>query len=193
MDTVLDNERTKLKNQVVMYRQLIGKLHEEISELERDKFKYAKAAGDANQQYYDSLEQVKVKTSLITKLQKKNLEIEAKLKASQNLYETGRADRNLYCKNVNEMQEEIEALRMRFKRMLAQISTLKEEIMSKEESIIRTTKQKNELQDKNTKLGEDIKKISDNISASEKMIKTQDADIARLKYVILEAEAEKQK
>lgn len=82
---------------------------------------------------------------------------------------------------------------MRFKRMLAQISTLKEEIMSKEESIIRTTKQKNELQDKNTKLGEDIKKISDNISASEKMIKTQDADIARLKYVILEAEAEKQK
>ena len=176
-----------------MYRQLIGKLHEEISELERDKFKYAKAAGDANQQYYDSLEQVKVKTSLITKLQKKNLEIEAKLKASQNLYETVRADRNLYCKNVNEMQEEIEALRMRFKRMLAQISTLKEEIMSKEESIIRTTKQKNELQDKNTKLGEDIKKISDNISASEKMIKTQDADIARLKYVILEAEAEKQK
>ena len=134
-----------------------------------------------------------MKTSLITKLQKKNLEIEAKLKASQNLYETVRADRNLYCKNVNEMQEEIEALRMRFKRMLAQISTLKEEIMSKEESIIRTTKQKNELQDKNTKLGEDIKKISDNISASEKMIKTQDADIARLKYVILEAEAEKQK
>ena len=56
MDTVLDNERTKLRNQVVMYRQLIGKLHDEINELERDKYKYAKAAGDANQQYYDSLE-----------------------------------------------------------------------------------------------------------------------------------------
>lgn len=115
------------------------------------------------------------------------------MKASQNLYETVRADRNLYCKNVNEMQEEIEALRMRFKRMLAQISTLKEEIMSKEDSIIRTTRQKNELQDKNKDLDNDIKKISDNIGASDKMIKTQDADIARLKYVILEAEAEKQK
>lgn len=130
---------------------------------------------------------------MITKLQKKNLEIEAKLKASQNLYETVRADRNLYCKSVNDMQEEIEALRMRFKRMLAQISTLKEEIMSKEESIIRTTKYKNEQQLLVQGLAGDIKKISDNIAASEKMIKTQDADIARLKYVILEAEAEKQK
>ena len=65
--------------------------------------------------------------------------------------------------------------------------------MSKEESIIKTTKDKNALQDKNKGLAGDIKKIEDNIAASEKMIKTQDADIARLKYVILEAEAEKQK
>ena len=38
-----------------------------------------------------------------------------------------------------------------------------------------------------------IEKIKNNISSSEKMIKTQDSDIARLKYVILEAESEKQK
>ena len=67
-DAMLENEKTKLKNQSQLYVQLIRKLHNEIAELEKDKFKYAKAAGDANQQYYDSLEQVKVKNTLITKL-----------------------------------------------------------------------------------------------------------------------------
>ena len=39
----------------------------------------------------------------------------------------------------------------------------------------------------------DIEKISRNIKSSEEMIKTQESDIARLKYVISEAESEKQK
>ena len=39
----------------------------------------------------------------------------------------------------------------------------------------------------------DITKISRNIKSSEEMIKTQESDIARLKYVISEAESEKQK
>ena len=39
----------------------------------------------------------------------------------------------------------------------------------------------------------DIQKIEKNIESSEDMIKTQESDIARLKYVISEAESEKQK
>jgi len=39
----------------------------------------------------------------------------------------------------------------------------------------------------------DIQKILRNIASSEEMIKTQESDIARLKYVISEAESEKQK
>ena len=39
----------------------------------------------------------------------------------------------------------------------------------------------------------DITKITRNIKSSEEMIKTQESDIARLKYVISEAESEKQK
>ena len=39
----------------------------------------------------------------------------------------------------------------------------------------------------------DITKITRNIKSSEEMIKTQESDIARLKYVISKAESEKQK
>jgi septal ring factor EnvC (AmiA/AmiB activator) len=42
-------------------------------------------------------------------------------------------------------------------------------------------------------LKEDISKIERNVSNAEEMIKTQDKDIARLKFVISEAEGEKQK
>ena len=43
----------------------------------------------------------------------------------------------------------------------------------------------------NAKLESDIERITRHIESSEEMIKTQENDIARLKYVISEAEAEK--
>jgi len=63
------------------------------------------------------LEQVKLKNNLITKLQKKNVEQEARLKQQLNLYEAVRSDRNLYSKNLLEAEEEIAELKMKFKQM----------------------------------------------------------------------------
>ena len=60
------------------------------------------------------------------------MEFDVKLKNSQSLYENVRSDRNLHSKNLMEAQEEIDGLRMKFRRMLSQISSTKEEIMSKE-------------------------------------------------------------
>ena len=45
---------------------------------------------------------MKLKNNLITKLQKKNIEAESRLKQQQNLYEAVRSDRNLYSKNLLE-------------------------------------------------------------------------------------------
>jgi len=43
----------------------------------------------------------------------------------------------------------------------------------------------------NKKLDSEIERIDRHITSSEEMIKTQENDISRLKYVISEAEAEK--
>lgn len=48
------------------------------------------------------VEDVKLKKNLIGELKKENIELEAKLKQQQNLYETVRSDRNLYSKLVLE-------------------------------------------------------------------------------------------
>jgi len=75
-----------------------------------------------------------LKNNLIHKLQRKNIEIENRLKQQQNLYEAVRTDRNLYAKNLLEAQEEIQELRMQFKLMSQQINQLKDEINQKDQA-----------------------------------------------------------
>ncbi len=82
---------------------------------------------------------------------------------------------------------------MKFKRMTQQIHQLKEDI-----SIKATAKpdEDNKLkthQNENSKLTKHIQSIKQQIQSSDDMIKTQDNDISRLKYVISEAEGEKLK
>lgn len=136
---------------------------------------------------------MKLNNNIITKLQKKNIEAEGKLKQQQNLYEAVRSDRNLYSKNLLEAQEEITELRMKFRRMTQQISQLKEETFLKEQAILKEQDKQENYKQSNNKLKDDTKKIERNIQSSNEMIKTQESDIARLKYVISEAESEKQK
>ena len=80
---------------------------------------------------------------------------------------------------------------MKFRRMTQNISQLKEEISSKDQQIILEEDQCKSQKRRNDLLKEDKEKIERNIKSSEEMIKTQESDIARLKYVISEAESEK--
>lgn len=130
--STLENELKKLQNKILGYKAEAQKLQKLIHQLEKDKQKYGVDASNANAKYYQCLEQVKLKNNLITKLQKKNIEAEARLKQQQNLYEGVRSDRNLYSKNLLEAQEEIAELKMNFRRMTQQISHLKEEIVNKD-------------------------------------------------------------
>ena len=189
----LHGELKKLQNKIQGYKAEAQKLQKLIYQLEKDKQKYGIEASQANAKYYQCLEQVKLKNNLITKLQKKNIEAEGRLKQQQNLYEAVRSDRNLYSKNLLEAQEEIAELKMKFRRMTQQISQLKEEIQAKDNTIATETYSKQRYATENAKLEGDIKKISDQIGSCDQMIRTQESDIARLKYVITEAEQEKQK
>lgn len=169
------------------------KLHQTMWNLDNEKEKYARDASLANSKYYMCLEQVKLKNNLITKLQKKNIEAEARLKSSQNLYEAVRSDRNLYAKNLVEAQDEIAELKMKYKIMVQQINQLKEEIGMKDTAKQQEDAKFSNFVKENQKHTKSISQITAQIESSEDMIKTQENDIARLKYVISEAEAEKQK
>jgi uncharacterized coiled-coil DUF342 family protein len=99
----------------------------------------------------------------------------------------------LYSKNLLEAQEEISELKMKFRRMTQQISQLKDEINAKDHAIHDENLSRDRYASENAKLHSEIERLNKHIESSEEMIKTQENDIARLKYVISEAEAEKQK
>ena len=82
-----NQQLTKIRFKKQSYAIGMDKLSKENIKLEKDKEIYANQATEANAKYYQCLEQVKLKNNLIAKLQKKNLEAEAKLKLQFNLYE----------------------------------------------------------------------------------------------------------
>jgi len=175
------------------FKNELEKLQKNMWVLESDRDKYCVEASKANKNYYQSLEQVKLKNNLITRLQRKNIEAEGRLKQQQNLYEAVRSDRQLFSKNLLEAQDEIAELKMKYKLLSQQLSQLKEEISTKDKQHQADDKQKKGIRKENNILEKNKEDIQKQINSSDQMIKTQESDISRLKYVITEAEAEKQK
>lgn len=76
----LENDQVKLRNKLQSFKAEADRLQQTINTLEHEKEKYGIEASQANAKYYQSLEQVKLKNNLISKLQKKNIEVENRLK-----------------------------------------------------------------------------------------------------------------
>jgi len=92
-----------------------------------------------------------------------------------------------------EAYSQIAELKTNYKRMTGHITQLKEELGTKEQKMQQEDARRSMFVEENANLDKSIKKIKAQIFSSEEMIKTQENDIARLKYVISEAEAEKSK
>lgn len=187
------NEHKKIENEITGSKTEAAKISTLISQLERDKEKYAMEASTALTKYTQGLEEVKLKNSIIGELQKKNLEAEAKLKQQQNLYEAVRSDRNLYSKNLLESNEEITDLRQKYKILQHQIENLHDEIGLKNNAIREELIEKKKIEEKNRAFEITKKNQENRVDVHEKTIKSYENDIAKLKHLISESEQERVK
>eukprot|EP00359_Climacostomum_virens_P004078 CAMPEP_0204908026 /NCGR_PEP_ID=MMETSP1397-20131031/7042_1 /ASSEMBLY_ACC=CAM_ASM_000891 /TAXON_ID=49980 /ORGANISM="Climacostomum Climacostomum virens, Strain Stock W-24" /LENGTH=836 /DNA_ID=CAMNT_0052077379 /DNA_START=1 /DNA_END=2511 /DNA_ORIENTATION=+ len=187
------NEHKKIENEITGSKTEAAKISTLISQLERDKEKYAMEASSALAKYTQGLEEVKLKNSIIGELQKKNLEAEAKLKQQQNLYEAVRSDRNLYSKNLLESNEEITDLRQKYKILQHQIENLHDEIGLKNNAIREELIEKKKIEEKNRAFEITKKNQENRVDVHEKTIKSYENDIAKLKHLISESEQERVK
>lgn len=80
-------------------------------------------------------EEIKLKTESIEKYSANLLHFSVKLKQQQTLYENVKRDKLLYSKQLAETQGEIVELRRKYKSLIQNISSLKEEIERKEEEL----------------------------------------------------------
>ena len=187
------NEHRKINNEVKSSKKEIAKLKALIYQLKRDEDKYSLEASNAYSKYIQTLEQVKYKKSMITQLQKDNIEAEAKLKQQQNLYEAVRSDRNIYSKTLLESNDEKDELRRKFKILEHQIIKLREEISSKNNSIRELWQQFTNLKEENASNDQKKKRYEEKKKEKEGYIKNYENQISKLKYYISSVEQERMK
>jgi chromosome segregation ATPase len=166
---------------------------DKIQHLIQEKDKYEHETEVTNQQYYTSLEELKLQELQSRELQKKISEDQAKLKQKQNLYEAVRSDRNLYSKQLSESQENIGILKRKFRMMNHQIDQLKEEISSKDHSIVKEHFHHHAVDKERELLKNELTKIRKQLLTSVQIIENQHIEILKLSRIIEEADEERQR
>jgi chromosome segregation ATPase len=119
--------------------------------------------------YFTALEQLKLQDIQIRELQKQIMGSTSRLKQQQNLYEAVRSDRNLYGKALLESQQEIDAMKSKFKIMNHQIEQLKEEIIAKDHALVKEHFNHHSVDKEKETLRNELTKIKKQIYSSEQV------------------------
>lgn len=169
----------------------VNQQKEQIRILLQEKERYEHDAEIMNQQYYTALEELKLQELQVQELQRKMTEDQGKLKHKQNLYEAVRSDRNLYSKQLIDSQEEINALRRKFRGMNHLIEQLKDEISIKDHAIVKEHFLHHSVDKEKELLKNELMKIRKQVVSSEAIIENQRIEILKLTRIIDEAEQER--
>ena len=187
----LENQINSLERSKEADKKRINEQAEEKKKLEQDKQRYGQEFSQANSKFMQAMEEVKLKNNFISELQKKIIEAENRLKQQQNLYEAVRTDRNLYSKNLIEAHDEVAEIKRKFMIARHQISQLKDEMEVKEAAYLKESFDKNKINKnlenekaKNEALDKKIKKL-------EEARQTDEANIAKLNFLLRQAEKER--
>lgn len=142
-----------------------------VSQVEKERDVMQQDANKANANLLQMVEEVKLKKNLITELKKENMEYEAKMKQQQALYESVRAERNLFNKNAIEASDEVIELKRKFKIASHNIANLKDEIDRKNQSLTNEHHTLGMVQRDKQKLTTEFQLALNNISELQSQIK----------------------
>eukprot|EP01034_Spumella_vulgaris_P022335 gene22333-28455_t len=165
----------------------------QIRHLLQEKDRFEHDAEIANQQYYTALEELKLQEMQVQELNKKITTDLTKLKQKQSLYESVRSDRNLYSKQLVDSQEEINALKRKFRSMNHHIDQMKEEISAKDHAIVKEHFLHHSVDKERELLKNELTKIRKQVQSSEGIIENQRVEVMKLQRIIEEADQESQR
>lgn len=170
--------------------QAVSEQQRQIQLLMSEKEKYEHEAEVTSQQYYTSLEELKLLEMQVKELQKKIYVDTNKLKQQQNAYETVRSDRNTCSKTLLASHEEINMLKKKFKEMNRTIAQLKDEISAKDHAMVKEHFHHHTVDKEKEMLRNEITKIRKQLQNSEQVVEAQQMEIAKLLRIVEDAEAE---
>ncbi|KAF6019521.1 ccdc147 [Bugula neritina] len=186
-----EQSKKTLEQEIQNYKEEAQKQRKIIYQLEKERDRYINEASDLTQKVLQHMEEVKVREMSIFDYKKKIAEAETKLKQQQNLYEAVRSDRNLYSKNLIEAQDEITEMQRKLKIMNHQIDQLKEEITSKEQSLVKEHLDRQRVEKEKDNLKAELQRMKQMAAESKAYIEAQEAEERKLLKIISEADAER--
>ena len=187
------NGRRNLGVELALLEQDIVLQKKQITAMVAEKEKFAHDVENVNQQYYTSLEELKLQELQISELQKRIIDDQAKLKHKQTLYEAVRSDRNLFSKQLLDSQENITELRRKFRTMNHTIEQLKEEISVKDHGIVKEHFLHHSVDKERELLKNELTKIRKQVQSSEGIIENQRVELLKLNRIIEEADQERRR
>ena len=185
------NAKKNLLAEAQMISQEIEFDKDKIINVVKEKERFENEVESANQRYYTALEEVKLQDMQIKELQNKINEQNGKLKHKQNMYEAVRSDRNLYSKQLVQVQEEIRGYKQKFRTMNHLIEQLKDEISGKDHAIVKEHFNHHAVDKEKEQLKNEIAKIKKQLYTSDEIVENQRMEVLKLLKIIDEAEKER--
>lgn len=169
-----------LEEEIQRNKEEISSLRKAIYAMEKDRERLGNEVSEQRNNYLGSQDEVKLKEIQIVDLRKRVNDWESKLKQQQQLYETVRADRTHYSKGLLESQDEIAELRKKFKIMGHQIEQLKEEVISKDQAIVKEHFEFQKAEKTKENIQNELNRKNQLITSNHDLIHQQEAELQHL-------------
>ena len=145
----------------------------------------------ATQKYYSCLEESMLQDVQFKEMQKRLADDKVVLKSKHAAYEAVRAERNISSKRLVESQEEINVMRITYRRTNSLIEHYKEEIAQKDETIVKEHFKHHGLAKEIEVLRNELTKAAKQVLNADLISANQCEELRKLTRVIDEAEAER--
>ena len=189
----LERITKKMNNQVAGVHSEIKRVGIECEKVKTQQEKYAEVASAGHTRFYEKIEELKLKNFMVGDLQRVNAELGLRLKEEQGAYEGVRKERNAHGKRLLEMKEEIVRCANKHKSLVHEIKQLSEEVSIKNIFSIRQTEKSENIKNQNIELENRVMSLNNKNATLEQTIKYNEAEIDKLKVLLVEAEDEKKK
>ncbi|KXS21025.1 hypothetical protein M427DRAFT_41157 [Gonapodya prolifera JEL478] len=183
-----EQSREVAEREVGGLRKENGKMRKLILALERARDAQLAESDAAARTLRDCEEDVKVAELQAVDRGKKIAELERKLGEQQALYETVRADRNLYSKHLLEAESTASHLRNKLDTVAHQCAQLKEELASKEAQLQRSGAEKAKLEARCDAVVRDVARAGEEVRAREEELRRIKGEAEALRRAVEDGE-----
>ncbi|CAL8270591.1 cilia- and flagella-associated protein 58 [Gadus morhua] len=185
-----EQAQKNLEQEVHNYREEAQKQQKIIHQLEKDRDRYINETSGLRNKVQQHTDDLKVNETEIAEYKKKTCDTEQRLASLHTLYEKVVAERNLYSKNLVEIQDEIAELKRKLKFKSLEIEQLKEEISGKEATMSREHQDALRVERDNEGLKAKLQLMKQQAEETRQRIDGQKAEERQLQRTIAEADAE---